>query len=118
MAQLLTPITAFTGRGQGEEDLQAALVAASDTTLQFENTGKELLFINNGDASPKTATLQGGTNRFSATPAAPITIPAGETGFFSFCNQEMYNVGGLVTVELSDVTSVTVGLYQFLNTLV
>jgi len=123
MAQLLEPIAVLDGRGVGVADLQAALAAATDTTTQWRNTGREIWYASNGDAAPQTATLQASPTRFGrpinggAGDDQAITIPAGEVGFFPFALPEMFNVAGLATVELDAITGMSVGVYRYVPTL-
>lgn len=112
MAQTLTPLATFLDRGEGVADLSGALVAASDTELQFLNTNDLILFIENADAAAKTATLNGQPDPFGRSSDVVLNIAAGDTAFFSFQNREMFNLGGTVTVTLDATTSVSVGLYR------
>jgi len=119
----LTPIEVLDGRGQGVADLQAALIAATDTNLQFRNTGREIIYIHNGDVGARVATLKAVPTRFGRPinggtgDDQVISIPAGETGFFAFANPEMFNVGDLATVELDAATNADVGVYRYVSTL-
>ena len=115
MAQKLEPIAKLLNRGEGVADVQAALAAATDTDIVFDNGGDAILYIHNGDVSSKTATLKAEPDPFGrgggGTNDVALTIPAGETAFYPFMAPAMFNSGGQVTVELSATTSVSVGVY-------
>jgi len=88
---------------------QPAAEAGGDV---FPNTGKELLLIKNGSASPITLTI--------ATPATvdglavsdrTVAIPAGETHLLGpFPTSYYNNASGQVALTYSDATSVTVAV--------
>lgn len=117
MALTLTPIATLLDRGEGVQDLQGALASVgAETELNFANDGNLILFIENGDVAAKTATLAAQPDPFGRGGGGvndePITIPAGQVGFFPFMSPAMFNNVGITTVTLSAATNVNVGLYR------
>ncbi len=116
MAQVLTPIATLLNRGIGVADLQAALEAATDTELQFKNSGDLVLFVDNQSAGVRTVTLKAQPDPFGRGGAGVndeiINIPAGEVGFIPFMDAAMFNSGGIVSVELDAVLTTNIGVYR------
>lgn len=109
MALLTTLVSKRSGNGNSLAGVQAG---ASDT---FVNTGKEIVVIVNGSASPVTATFTTAvTVDGLAVADLTATIPAGAThavGPFppGWYNADLAN-GGLVTVTMSDPTDVDIAV--------
>ena len=110
--QILTP-TQFVADGLGL-DLTAALATPTATTLQFTNTGREILFVAAG-AGSETVTVdiaalvlgQSITNFSSVNLTSAHTVAFGP--FHTIVDQS-----GTTTVQvvLSTITSITVALLQ------
>jgi len=116
MAQVLTPIATLLNRGIGVADLQAALAAATDTEIQFKNSGDLVLFVDNQSAGVRTVTLKAQPDPFGRGGAGVndevIAIPAGEVGFVPFMSPAMFNNGGIASVELDATATTNVGIYR------
>lgn len=102
----LTPVTAVrTGL-----DIVGAAVAAATLGDTFPNTGRELLFIANGDVSDMTLTIvTPATLAGQAVADRTVTIPAGESRLIGPFPVGIYNnAAGGVDLTYSSVTDLTV----------
>ena len=112
MAQTLTP-TALVADGAGL-DITALLAAPSSTTLQFSNSGREILVVS-AATTALTVTVDFGTlvlgqavGNFSA-----VTLTNAHTSLFGPFHTLLDQPGGnLIQVVLSSTTSITVALLQ------
>ena len=120
MAVVISPARVFEDRGIGVGDVDAILTAANSNygTVRFKNTGDLILVVKNGSASPVTVTLKsapdstGRGGEVAGTFDEPITIAAGDTGFFPFMSPAMFNSEGLVEVTLSATTTILIGIVR------
>lgn len=95
------------------------LATAASTADKFANTGKQMLAIKNGDASPKTLTLI--TNKSESDQGGALTVQDptisvvnGTTMLIGPFVPSLYNdSSGYLNYTLSDATSVTVTVLQF-----
>lgn len=110
--QTLTP-TQFVVDGAGL-DITALLAAPTQTTLQFNNTGREVLFVS-AATTGLTVTVDIGVTILGQTVAnfSAVTLTNGHlSGFGPFHSQ--VNQSGTTTVQvvLSSITNITVALLQ------
>ena|SRR5579859_7392119 len=103
----------------GIADLVASAVAA-DVGLSdsWPNTGKEMVFVNNGGGSPITVTLtlgDGGKVDGQVPAAKTVTVNAGKSALIGPFPPSIYNVvsTGNASIAYSGVTSVKVLVVQF-----
>lgn len=113
MAQTLTP-TQFVPDGAGL-DVTALLAAPTQTTLQFSNSGREVLFVAAG-ASAETVTVNIGVTVLgqAVTNFSAVTLTNGHTVAFGPFHSQTDAPGTTnVTVTLSTTTAITVALLQY-----
>lgn len=106
--------------GVGIADIETTIMAgAAALTCQWYNSGNELFFVNNGSGAPITATLKAVPDNFgrggSTIGDQALTVAAGKIGMFPFAAPQGYNTGGLATVEISSIATVTVGVLRVLK---
>lgn len=119
MAQTLNVAAAydFLDQGLGIADIDAAAVAPTQTDLVFLNSGNEVLFVSAG-ATAVTATVKAQPDPYGrgASNAGGggddndvlVSVPSGKVAMITFMNPAMFNVGGAVSVVLSNTTTVKV----------
>lgn len=110
--QTLTP-TQFVVDGAGL-DVTAALAAPTQTTLQFSNTGREILFVAAASTS-ETVTVDIGTTVLgqAVTNFSSANLTNGHTSAFGPFHSVLDQPGtSTVQVVLSTTTSITVALLQ------
>lgn len=110
--QVLTP-TQFVADGSGL-DITANQATPTGTTLQFPNTGKEILFVT-AAASSETVTVDIGTVVLgqSVSNFTSVSLTSAHTVAFGPFHSVLDQPGGnTVQVTLSTITSITVGLMQ------
>jgi hypothetical protein len=109
--QTLTP-TPFVADGPGL-DLTALLAAATGVTLQFSNTGREILLLAASSGSP-TAQVNIGTTvlgqAISSFTAVTLTTHVIAFGPFHTIVDQTGSLAGSVQVTLSATANVTVAL--------
>lgn len=114
MAQRLIPVDLHDGPiPVGLDDIDDEAVAATETTLEYTNTGRETLYIVNGSGAGRTATPTGQVDRsgmMHAVTADAASIAAGKIGVIGPLNPSGY--GTLVSVVLNSVTDVKVLLVR------
>lgn len=110
--QVLTP-TQFVKDGAGL-DLTALLATPTGTTLQFTNSGREILFVAAG-AGSETVTVDVGVTILgqAVTNFSAVTLTNGHTVAFGPFDTAV-DTAGTTTVQivLSTTTSITVALLQ------
>lgn len=92
-----------------EETTEAANVDGNAIT----GDGKQILHVINGGGSPITVTIvTGGTFQGKAVADETVVVTNGEERFIGRFNSALYNdpTTGLVNVDYSDVTTVTVAV--------
>lgn len=110
--QVLTP-TQFVADGAGL-DVTAALAAPTGVTLQFANTGREILFVA-AAASSETVTVDVGAlvDGQSVTNFSAVTLTSGHTVAFGPFHSVLDQSGtSTIQIVLSTTTSITVALLQ------
>ena len=110
--QVLTP-TQFVADGAGQ-DLTALLAAPTGVTLQFANTGREILFVAAGSTS-ETVTVDVGAlvDGQSVTNFTTVNLTNAHTvAFGPFHSVLDQNGTNEVQIVLSTTTSITVALLQ------
>lgn len=110
--QVLTPIP-FVPDGPGL-NVTTSLATPTGTTLQFTNTGREILFVAAG-ASSETVTVDIGTTVLgqSVSNFTTVTMTSSDTYAFGPFHSLVDQPGGsTVQVTLSTTTSITVALLQ------
>jgi hypothetical protein len=110
--QVLTP-TQLVKDGPGL-DITALLADPTGTTLQFANTGKEVLLVSAG-ASAETVTVDVGVTVLgqSVTDFDAVTLTSGDLYLFGPFDSAVDQAGtNTVQVVLSTTTSITVALLQ------
>lgn len=110
--QVLTP-TAFIPDGPGL-DITALLAAPTGVTLQFNNTGREMLFVA-AAASAETVTVDVGAlvDGQAVANFSAVTLTSGHTVAFGPFHSVLDQAGtSTVQVVLSTITSITVALLQ------
>ena len=111
-AQVLTPVQ-LVPDGTGL-DLTAQLAAPTQATLQFANTGREILLVD-ASASAETVTVDIGALVLGETVSnfPAVTVPSGHVMAFGPFHSVVDQTGtSTVQVVLSTTTSITVGLIQ------
>ena len=95
-------------------ELSSLLVAADVAGDTFPSGNDGLIVVNNGDASPHTATITTPTATKNCPPFGnqtidniAVVIPAGEQHIFTVPSG--YASGGLITLTYDAITSMTVG---------
>jgi hypothetical protein len=103
--------TEITRAGINPEGVDQAAAVAD----YFANSGKQMLYAKNGDASSKTITIATQqTVDGLAVEDLTVTIPAGETRLIGPFPPSVYNDGdGRVQLSYSAVTSVMVAVLKF-----
>lgn len=115
-------ITEKTNGGVGMLSLDAAGIAATETTVTWANTGDDIFFVSNQSGGNRVATLKSQTDPFERGGSADtqndeaITIPTLMVGLFPFADPAMFNSGGLATVTLDATTSTKVGVIRIRKT--
>jgi hypothetical protein len=112
MAQTLTP-TAMVADGAGL-DVTALLAAPSSTTLQFNNSGREILVVS-AATTALTVTVDFGTLVLGEAVAnfSAVTLTTGHLSLFGPFHTLLDQPGGaLIQVVLSATASITVALLQ------
>lgn len=97
----------------GGGDISAA--AANVDGHSFANTGHQLLYIINNDASPTTITFQTPL-QVEGQDVAEVTdsLAAGAAALYGIFSTRLFNqASGEVYVDFSSVTSLTVQLFEF-----
>lgn len=96
------------------DGLNPTLSAAAGGGDSWANTGKEFIYINNGDASPVTLTIvTQQTVDGQAVADRTVTIPAGEFRLVGPFPVGTYNDGNnLCQLTYSGVTSLTLGIVK------
>lgn len=110
--QTLTPVP-FVADGAGL-DVTAQLAAPTQTTLQFANSGREILFVA-AAASSETVTVDIGTTVLgqAVTNFSAVTLTSTHTvAFGPFHTADDQPGGNTVQIVLSTTTSITVALLQ------
>lgn len=95
--------------------LEAAYTAANVDGHSLEGTGDVFIHVVNGDAADKTVTIvTGGTFEGKAVVDTTVVVTAGESRFIGPFKPRLYNQPdtGLVNVNFSAVTSVTVAAFR------
>ncbi len=113
--QTLTP-TQFTADGAGL-DITALLAAPTATTLQFSNTGREILFVAAASTS-ETVTVDIGALVLGQTVSnfTTVNLTNGHTVAFGPFHSVVDQTGtNLVQVVLSTITSITIALLQMVG---
>lgn len=111
-SQTLTP-TQFVADGAGQ-DITALLAAPTQTTLQFANTGREILFVAAASTS-ETVTVDVGAlvDGQAVTNFSAVTLTNGHTVAFGPFHSVLDQSGtNTVQVVLSTTSSITVALLQ------
>lgn len=103
--------------GAGVADLSAAIATAATADGDaFQHTGRELLFVKNGDSGAHVVTVSSQANNFGSTNSADdlaVTVAAGKTAVIGPLSAKKFkDANGLVQVGYDGVTSVTVKLYS------
>jgi len=100
--------------GKNPVALDTAAAGGGDS---FPNTGREYLYVANGDASSKTVTLvYAATTDGQAITNRTVAVPAGESMLIGPFPTSLYNdANGRVAVTYSAVTSVTVAVFSAPN---
>lgn len=113
--QTLTP-TQLVKDGAGL-DITALLATPTQTTLQFQNSGREVLLVSAG-ASSETVTVDIGTTVLGQTVTnfTSVTLTNGHIVAFGPFDTQVDQPGGLVQVVLSTTTLIQVALVQFVGT--
>lgn len=110
--QLLTPVP-FVPDGAGL-DITAQLATPTQTTLQFVNTGREILFVLPG-AAAETVTVDVGAlvDGQAVANFASVTLTNGHMEAFGPYHSVLDQSGtSLIQVVLSTITSIQVALMQ------
>lgn len=103
--------------------VQTAATAGADLTTtaaaaggdEYANSGREMLVVTNGDASPITVTFtaQRACDLGETHDSGPHTVAAGATRYFAAKDSGIFNNdNGRVEVEYSAVANVTVGVIR------
>lgn len=112
--QTLTPTQ--TGTDGTGVDLTSTFAAATQTTLQFGNSGREVLFVNNGDSGAHTVTVDIGAtvDGQAVTNFTAVSVPAGHIKMFGPFHSVLDQPGGTtMQVVLDATTSITLALIQY-----
>lgn len=113
--QTLTPVQ-FVKNGAGL-NITPLLAAPSQTTLQFANTGREILFVSAAAASETVQVDIGVTVLGQQVPAfAAVALTSGDLYAFGPYDSQVDQPGGIVQVVLSTTTAITVALLQMVGT--
>lgn len=109
MATLVSAAVSRSGLNLNTLDVPAA--GGGD---DFVNSGIELLYIKNADASPKTVTIvTPATQDALAVADRAVVVPAGNEMLIGPFPTSIYNdANGKVSLTYSAVTNVTVGVVQ------
>lgn len=114
--QVLTP-TQFVKDGPGL-NITSELATPTGTTLQFANSGKEILFVAPA-ASSETVTVDIGVTVLgqSVTNFSAVTLTSGDIYAFGPFDSAVDQAGtNTVQITLSTITSITVALLQMVGT--
>jgi len=107
------PATELTVEKSSLEGLDPTHNSANADGNFFQNSGKEILIIKNGDASAHTATIASADDcNQGFTHNVEITVPAGEERVVGPFKQKRFNTSGQASITYDDVTSVTVAVVQ------
>lgn len=113
--QVLTP-TQLVADGAGL-DLTAILAAPTSTTLQFANTGREILAVA-AATTALTVTVDFGALVLGQTVSnfSSVTLTNAHTSLFGPFHSVLDNTGtNLIQITLSSTTSITVALLQMVG---
>ena len=112
--QTLVP-TQFVKNGAGL-NITSLLAAPTQTTLQWANSGKEILFVLPA-ASSETVTVDIGTTVLgqAVTNFSSVTMTSTDIYSFGPFDTVVDQPGGIVQVVLSTTTSITVALLQYVG---
>ena len=113
--QTLTP-TQFVKNGAGL-NVTPLLAAPTQTTLQFSNSGREILFVA-AAASAETVQVDIGVTVLGQTVANFPAVTLTNTDMYAFgpFDSQVDQPGGVVQVVLSTTTAITVALLQMVGT--
>lgn len=113
--QTLTP-TPLVKNGAGL-NITTLLATPTQTTLQFTNSGREILLVSAGAVS-ETVTVDIGTTVLGQTVAnfTAASLTNGDLYEFGPFDTQVDQPGGLVQVVLSTTTLIQVALVQFVGT--
>lgn len=78
--------------------------------VQFQNNGKQILFVDNGGVAPINLTIDMDADRYGRDGTKVIAILAGEKRYIGPFLPLAYNQDGYVLVDFSAATSVLVGV--------
>lgn len=108
------PASVISAQAVSVSGLTATLAAANAAGNFFTNTGKEVLVVANGSASPITVTIDAQTACNHGTQHdGGGAVAAGATAYFGPFNVNRFNDSSeYVQVTYSSETSVTVGVLQ------
>jgi hypothetical protein len=102
MAQTLA-VQDFLDRGAVQDDLLALLVATTDTSLQFANTGDILVFISNESGGAVNVTVEAAVDPFGHTvDVGPTSVADEKFGLISFMSPAVFNTTGTLRLAPSD----------------
>lgn len=112
----LTPVATRDDTGVGIADIVALLANAADLQNDFVNDGNNVLFVNNGSASPLVVTLIAEPDPFGRGGGGvgdeAITIPAGKLGMFPFASPAMFNSGAKAAFTLDATATIKIGIVK------
>lgn len=113
--QTLTP-TQFVRDGAGL-NITPLLAAPTQTTLQFSNSGKEILFVSAAAVS-ETVTVDVGITVLGQAVSnfTTVNLTNGDLYAFGPYDSAVDQAGGIAQVVLSTVTNITVALLQMVGT--
>ena len=112
-AQTLTPTAQ--GTDATAVNLTSAFTAATQTTIQFPNSGNEVLYVNNGDSGAHTVTVDIGAtvDGQAVTNFDAVSVAAGDIAMFGPFRAVLNQPGGTtMQVVLDATTSVTLALIR------
>jgi hypothetical protein len=94
-------------------NIEFALVAgAASQTIAVGKDERMAIVVTNGSAAPITATIKKGTGICSVDGDLPVTVAAGESQLIGPLESARFADAGIITMTLSDATSVTIGVIQ------